>query len=177
MLKNTIVLIGVLSLLLTGCGGCSQSGRDRTVNSSKRNNEPSAYAKKPSRNRNVVKMKDRGGVYEVPIKINDSNMNFIFDTGASDITISEVEAFFLLRQGTLIKEDIIGTEYYQIADGSISEGTVINLKTVTIGNKTLHNVKASVIHNTQAPLLLGQSALAQFGKVSIDYKRKEISFE
>lgn len=104
-------------------------------------------------------------------------MNFIFDTGASDITISEVEAVFLLRQGTLTNEDIMGTEYYRIADGSISEGTVINLKTVKIGNRTLHNVKASVIHNMQAPLLLGQSALAQFGRVSIDYDRKEIVFE
>lgn len=125
----------------------------------------------------MIKMMDKGGVYEVPIEINGANMNFVFDTGASDITISAVEAIFLLKQGTLTEDDIIGTEYYQIADGSISEGTVINLKTVKIGNKTLHNVKASVIHNMQAPLLLGQSALAQFGKVSIDYKRKEIVFE
>lgn len=169
-----IVLISFLSLFIVGCGGCSQSGRSKNRSA---NENRSTYAKNHGRNTNVVKMRDTGGVYEVPIEINGANMNFIFDTGASDITISAVEAIFLLKQGALTEDDIIGTEYYQIADGSISEGTVINLKTVKIGNKELNNVKASVIHNKKAPLLLGQSALAQFGKVSIDYKRKEIVFD
>lgn len=176
MIKISL-LVSFLSLFFVGCGGCSHSGRERSNYPVSRTNEPALSSRKPERSRNVVKMTDRGGVYEVPIAINGSNMNFIFDTGASDITISEVEAVFLLRQGTLTNEDIMGTEYYRIADGSISEGTVINLKTVKIGNRTLHNVKASVIHNMQAPLLLGQSALAQFGRVSIDYDRKEIVFE
>lgn len=104
-------------------------------------------------------------------------MNFIFDTGASDITISSTEAMFLYKQGTLQEEDILGTQQYQIADGSISEGTIINLRTVKIGNKTLENVRASIVHNNKAPLLFGQSALAKFGKISIDYKRNEITFE
>jgi aspartyl protease family protein len=104
-------------------------------------------------------------------------MNFIFDTGASDITISATEAMFLYKQGTLQQEDILGTQQYQIADGSISEGTIINLRTVKIGKKTLKNVKASIVHNMEAPLLLGQSALAQFGKVSIDYNKNEITFD
>ena len=104
-------------------------------------------------------------------------MFFIFDTGASDITISLTEATFLYKQGTLTDDDFLGTQQYQIADGSISEGTIINLKTVKIGNRTLTNVQASVVHNMQAPLLFGQSALAQFGKVTIDYNRGEITFE
>ncbi len=124
-----------------------------------------------------IKMTKESGVYMVPVEINGSTMKFIFDTGASDITISETEAMFLYKQGTLQQEDILGKQQYQIADGSISEGTIINLKTVKIGAKILKNVKASVVHNNQAPLLLGQSALAQFGKVSIDYNNNEISFE
>jgi len=172
-----IFYISLISLFLTGCNGCSQSGRNRINHSSGESKKTYSVERNSGRGSNVVKMNDRGGVYEVPVEINGSKMEFIFDTGASDITISEVEAVFLLKQGTLLEEDILGTEYYQIADGSISEGTIINLKTVKIGSKTLHNVKASVIHNMRAPLLLGQSALAQFGKVSIDYKRKEIIFE
>jgi aspartyl protease family protein len=38
-------------------------------------------------------------------------------------------------------------------------------------------VQASVVHNLQAPLLLGQSALNKFGKISIDYNNGEITFE
>jgi aspartyl protease family protein len=84
---------------------------------------------------------------------------------------------FLYKQGTLTQEDILGTQKYQIADGSISEGTIIKLRCVQIGNRTFSNVKASVIHNSEAPLLLRQSALTKFGKVSIDYKNNEITFE
>jgi aspartyl protease family protein len=153
---------------------CTQSGR-RQPNS---NNEEQTNSTRSKWNgKTVVKMNKKNGVYEVPIEINGSKMFFIFDTGASDITISLTEATFLYKQGTLTDDDFLGTQQYQIADGSISEGTIINLKTVKIGNRTLTNVQASVVHNMGAPLLFGQSALAQFGKVTIDYNRGEITFE
>ena len=44
-------------------------------------------------------------------------------------------------------------------------------------NKTLENVWSSIVHNNEAPLLLGQSALVKFGKISIDYKKNEMTFE
>jgi aspartyl protease family protein len=122
-------------------------------------------------------MTKRSGVYFIPCKINGSEMEFIFDTGASDITMSLTEATFLYKQGTLTDDDFIGTQQYQIANGEIEEGTVVKLKTVEIGNRTLYNVQASVVHNLQAPLLLGQSALNKFGKISIDYNNGEITFE
>lgn len=162
------------STLLTDCTRCSQSGR----NAANRNhNEERSFTSRRNVEKNMIKMQYENGVYKVPIFINDTKMIFIFDTGASDITISSTEARFLYKQGTLNEEDILGLQNYQIADGSITEGTVINLRNVRIGNKTLTNVQASVVHNDDAPLLLGQSALAQFGKVSIDYGRNEITFE
>jgi aspartyl protease family protein len=122
-------------------------------------------------------MRKASGVYYVPCKINGTEMEFIFDTGASDITMSLTEALFLYKQGKLTNEDIIGKQQYQIADGSIREGAVIVLRQVQIGNCELHDVQASIIDNAAAPLLLGQSALAKFGKISIDYNRNEITFE
>ena len=125
----------------------------------------------------TIKMLPVNGVYQIPVLINGVQMSFIFDTGASIISISETEAMFLLKQGKLTKEDIIGTANFTDANGDISEGTIIQLKTVKIGNNVLKNVKASVVHNQLAPLLMGQSALSQFGKISIDNNRKEITFE
>ena len=130
-----------------------------------------------SKSKTTIKMTKKGGVYEIPCKINGTSMEFIFDTGASDITISLTEAMFLYKQGTLSDDDFLGTQQYQIANGAIEEGTVINLSTVEIGDRTLYNVKASIIHNMEAPLLLGQSALSKYGKISIDYNRNEITFE
>lgn len=126
---------------------------------------------------NIVNMTPMGGVYEIPVKINGSSMDFIFDTGASSISISELEALMLLKQGRLKEEDILGTMQFKDATGRISEGTTINLRSVVIGNREIRNVEASVVHNMEAPLLLGQSALGQFGKVTIDYKKNQLSFE
>lgn len=137
----------------------------------------SSYAETVSGSSTKVKMKKENGVYMVPIKINGLELNFIFDSGAADITISSAEAIVLLKQGKLKEEDILGEAYYQIADGSIAAGTVINLRTVQIANKVLHNVQATVVDNLEAPLLLGQSALSRFGKISIDYNNSTIEFQ
>lgn len=122
-------------------------------------------------------MRRSNGVYYVPCAINGINMEFIFDTGASDVVMSLTEALFLYKQGKLTDDDILDDVTFQVADGSISEGVIVNLKTVTIGDKTLRNVKATIVSNMEAPLLLGQSALSRFGILSIDYNRNMITFE
>ena len=123
---------------------------------------------------NSIDMESSNGVKYVWIEINGLKLKFIFDTGASSICISPSEATVLYRQGTLTEEDIIGNEYFQDATGNISEGTTVNLRTVKIGDKILHNVKATVVDNDEAPLLLGQSALEQFGKIEIDNVKNRI---
>lgn len=125
----------------------------------------------------IVQMTERGGVYEIPIKINGVEMNIIFDTGASSISISLLEAQFLAKQGKIDEDDILGSQYFQDATGNISEGMAINLKTVQIANRILYDVEATVVDNLDAPLLLGQSALSQFGEVYINYNNKTIRFE
>ena len=169
-------LIALLTIAFLSCE--NQAGRReqhrRIPNIHAQKNKPTLNE---SKGKITIKMVENGGVYTIPCKINGTPMEFIFDTGASDITISLTEAIFLYKQGTLKDEDFLGTQQYQIANGAIEEGTIINLSTVEIGNRTLHNVKASIIHNMEAPLLLGQSALKKYGKISIDYTKNEITFE
>lgn len=123
-----------------------------------------------------VKMEADGGVYLVPITVNGLDLKFIFDTGASSICISSAEATVMVRQGQITRDDILGQQQFQDATGRVSVGTVINLKTVEIGGIELHDVEATVVDNIQAPLLLGQTALAKFGKISIDYDNLTIEF-
>jgi clan AA aspartic protease (TIGR02281 family) len=117
---------------------------------------------------------NRGGTYEVPCKINNLKLNLIFDTGASDITISKTEAEFMFKNDYLSKNDIIGTSSYMIANGDIEIGTTIIFREVDLGGLILKNVKASVIENKNAPLLFGQSALSKYGKITIDNEKKVI---
>ena len=66
----------------------------------------------------------------------------------------------------------MGSQRYMDANGDISVGTLINLKEVSFGEQTLSNVRASVVRNQKAPLLLGQSVLGRLGKIEIDNSKQ-----
>lgn len=108
------------------------------------------------------------GVCKVKCSINGLPLHFVFDTGASDVTISNVEATFMMKNGYLDRRDVVGNQRYMDANGDINVGTVINLKSVSIGDLELKNVRASVVRSQKAPLLLGQSVLGRLGKIEID---------
>lgn len=122
----------------------------------------------------IIKMRKENGVFFVPCKINGLSLDFIFDTGASDVSISSTEAMFMLKNGMLTKDDILGSERFADATGAISEGVVINLKSVEIQGMVLYNVKATIVNSATAPLLLGQSAISKLGKVEIDFNKNTL---
>lgn len=167
-----IFLFICCSFLFCSCAHKSGHGK-RTVTSS-------TMSQRSSEERVVgstrVKMTQENGVYYVPVEVNGLNLRFVFDTGASAISISSAEVAVMYRQGLITQDDVLGTSQMMDANGNISEGAVVNLKTVKIGEITLHNIQASVVDNIQAPLLFGQSALSKFGSVSIDYDKGYIEF-
>lgn len=109
-----------------------------------------------------------GGTYEVPCTINGLPLKFIFDTGASDVTLSSVEANFMLKNDYLSEKDFKGSRRYLTADGTIANGAIVRIKEVKVGDVTLKNIEASVVNSQKAPLLLGQSVLDRFGTITID---------
>ena len=122
----------------------------------------------------IVVKRNPGGTFEIPCDINGLPLQMIFDTGASDVTISSVEANFMFKNGYLAEKDIKGKRYYQVANGQINEGTVITLREIKIGDAVLHNVDASVVKSQKAPLLLGQSAMERFGTITIDNQNNKL---
>ena len=64
--------------------------------------------------------------------------------------------------------DVVGSLRYMDANGDMSVGTIINLKNVNFGGLDLNNVRASVVRNQKAPLLLGQNVLGRLGRIEID---------
>ncbi len=132
----------------------------------------------------VIQMKKEGGVSIIPCKVNGLSLSFIFDTGASDVSISLTEAKFMFKNGYLTKDDMIGTSKYVDANGDISEGININLREIEIQGLKLFNVKASIVKNSEAPLLLGRTAIDKLGifyidpvnnTITITSKTKEVS--
>lgn len=123
----------------------------------------------------VINMQRIGGVSIIPCKVNGLNLSFIFDTGASDVSISLTEAIYMIRNGMLSKDDILGVAKYSNANGEISEGYVINLKEIEFAGLKLYNIRASITKNINAPLLLGQSALSKIGAFQLDLDKNTLT--
>ena len=115
-----------------------------------------------------------GGCVSVKCAINDLPLTFIFDTGASTVSLSQVEANFMLKNGYLKRDDFVGSSCFVDANGDVSEGTIVSLRNVDFGGLKLNNVRASVVRNQKAPLLLGQSVLGRLGSIEIDNSGKKL---
>lgn len=115
-----------------------------------------------------IKLKKTQGIYKIPVKVNGSlTLDFVFDSGASDVLISNDVFSTLMKMNKISKNDILGYEYYQIADGSTVKQTSIILRKLQIGEIVVNNIKASVGKST-APLLLGQTFLQKFKQFTIN---------
>ena len=115
----------------------------------------------------VITLEKTGGVYKIPCVVNGLKLKMIFDTGASNVCISESVAQMMLENDYLSYDDIKGTSQSQVADGRIVNNTKIIIKKIQIGDKVLNNIEAVVVHGQSAPLLLGQSVISKLGKYSI----------
>lgn len=117
----------------------------------------------------TINMQKKNGLYYIPCKVNGNNLDFIFDTGATDVSISLTEAIKMLKKGLIENDDFLGEVYYQVATGEISKGVKINLRTIEIEKIIIKNVEATIVlDNPDAPLLLGQSVFSKIGKFEFD---------
>ncbi|MCF8257971.1 MAG: retroviral-like aspartic protease family protein [Flavobacteriales bacterium] len=119
----------------------------------------------------------RQGVYFVPCRINDVNMDFVFDTGASDIVVSESVAQSMRLDGKLKYSDYLGEEYYQIADGQLLKGTRIRLNKFCIGEICIQEIEAVVVNTSNALPLLGQNFLKKLGNYSVDHEKVVLNID
>jgi hypothetical protein len=121
-----------------------------------------------------VKMVESGGIYQVAVLINDTlKLDFIVDSGASDVSIPSDVVLTLIRTGTIKKSDFIGTEKYRLADGSAVESGTFIIRSLKVGDRTVTDVRASIA-DVNGPLLLGQSFLKRFKSWSQDNAAHEL---
>src|SRR5712691_3051708 len=87
----------------------------------------------------------KGGVYEIPVEINGAiTLNFVLDTGASEVNIPADVALTLYRTGTIRETDFLPGQTYRLADGSLLKSSRFLLQSLKIGNSRITNVPASV---------------------------------
>lgn len=125
-----------------------------------------------------VPFRSVGGVKYVKVAVNGVGLDMIFDTGCSGALISMAEANYLYQKGRLSADDILGVTQSVIADGSIVENMVVNLREVVIGDQIYcPDVLATVSNNIDAPLLLGNEILDRIATITIDNENEELIFD
>jgi Aspartyl protease len=125
----------------------------------------------------LVPLKKEGGTYVVPVLINNAiTLNFVVDSGASDVSVPADVVMTLYRTGTLEKPDFIGTQTYRLADGSTVPSATFRIRSLTVANTALENVTGSVAP-VEGALPLGQSFLGRFKSWSIDNARQALVLE
>jgi predicted aspartyl protease len=122
-------------------------------------------------------MQIQGGIYVVPVLINDAiTLDFIVDSGAADVSIPADVVMTLMRTGTLRDSDFLGEKTYVLADGSEVPSQTFRIRSLKVGNRVLENVNGSVAP-VQGSLLLGQSFLSRFKSWSVDNARHSLIIE
>jgi clan AA aspartic protease (TIGR02281 family) len=116
-----------------------------------------------------VPMKRKDGNLWVSAQINNVvTIDFVVDSGASDITLPKDVYQTLIRSGTLTKANYISTTQFSIGDGSQVAGLKFKLASLQVGDQVLKDVVASVMPSDSATPLLGLSFLSRFQAWTID---------
>ena len=119
-----------------------------------------------------VPLQGQRGALFVPVVVDDAlTLNFVVDSGASDVTIPADVARTLARMGKLSAADVVGQGVFTLANGVREPGELVKIHSMKIGGQEVHDVIASV-SNANGQLLLGQSFLRRFKSWSIDNNRR-----
>lgn len=184
-MKMKYLTLLLFAILFVSCDGKKKqpafydNGADTEVDSVAYDNEVSSdYEQMTDAEIVSIPFTEKGGVKYVKVSVNGFGFEMIFDTGCSGTLISVAEANYLYQKGYLTEDDIMGVTQSQIADGSIVENMVINLKEVILDGKIrCTDVTATVSANNNAPLLLGNEVLNRVAAYAVDNENQTINFK
>lgn len=171
--------IGAMGLSMESCNGCSSNKDEVTPLISPYDEEGDMEVELPDADVVDVSYTEQSNLKIVQVLINDRiNKEMIFDTGASYTQITLKEANYLYSEKVLTNDDILGAEKFGDANGNITVNMVVNLRKLVLGGKLIiTNVKATVVENADAPLLLGQTVLKELPQYTVDNENKVIKFK
>jgi peptidoglycan-associated lipoprotein len=118
------------------------------------------------------------GEIQVPCILNGYNLIFtIDDYERNALRISLEQALKLLTDGAINRNDFEGEAERVLGAGTIADRAVFNIRELRIGDKTVNNLKATVIHRQTNPFYIGENVLRNFGEFTINEEKKQIIFK
>jgi Flp pilus assembly protein TadD len=119
-----------------------------------------------------IALAKEGEVYSLPVRINDLiTLDFLLDTGASEVQIPADVVLTLLRQKAIKADDFLPGATYTLADGSTVRSPRFTVRSLQIGSHRMSSVPASVGTLTSGPIL-GMSFLNGLEAFSINTTRR-----
>lgn len=114
------------------------------------------------------------GVHQLDARVNSAvDVQFLLDSGASDVTLPEDVVKELLSRGALSRSDYLGEREYTLANGDVVTAERFTLRSISIGDLTVSNVIGST-SPAGSPALLGQSFLRKFTSWNVDNTRNKL---
>ncbi len=110
----------------------------------------------------IIISRNIDGHFYLQAYVNKIPINFLIDTGASDISITQQDA---IRLGINVNKLQYSKEY-NTANGVVLAAPFI-IKRITIGEKTFFNIEAHISQTNSKISLLGMSLIDEFHNVSI----------
>ena len=100
---------------------------------------------------------DRLGHYFLDADVNGQRVEFLVDTGASLLTLSQSDA----QKLGLNPQTLSYSEQFQTANG-VAYGAPVRLREFRLGSFSVHDVEAAVMQQSLPISLLGMSVLSKF---------------
>lgn len=102
----------------------------------------------------TIKLKQSGGVYMLPVRINDTvTVPFVLDSGAAEVSIPDDVFSVLRRSETITESDFVGKGTYTLAGGTTVSSDRYVLHKLRVGSHTISDVVANVVSVKGDPLL------------------------
>ncbi|PLW97462.1 MAG: hypothetical protein C0591_06465 [Marinilabiliales bacterium] len=130
----------------------------------------------PDDNAVFFREEPKTGIYISSCVIEGYNEEFAYDR-TSQPMISLEKALDLLKWGAISKENFEGDPEKILADNTIADRAIINIKEIRIANKTVKDVQLKVTHKLNYDLVFGDDFLKQFGNYSYNTETKKLTFE
>ena len=105
---------------------------------------------------------NNNGEFVVTGLVNDVEILFLVDTGASDVILTTHDA----QRVGMIPDDMVFSRLYRTANGTVN-GAPVRLSAVTVGGVRVENVRASVSGGSLHRSLLGMSYLRRISEFSV----------
>ncbi len=124
----------------------------------------------------MFKEEPKTGIYISTCIVDGYNEEFAYDK-TSLAMISLDKALDLLKWGAISKDSFEGEAEKVLANNTIADKAIINIKEITIANKTIKDVQLKVNYKLRYGLVFGDKLLKRFGPYKFNTKTHKLTVE